>query len=102
MVSGSKDGDIRIWDVVLGQTLFTLAGHSKAVTCVKWGGSGLVYTGSQDCTVKVWRADDVRLALCHLLIRSLAHLLPQHGVSSRTTEQTFVIFYWIFKTHSFG
>lgn len=58
MASGSKDGDIRIWDVVLGQTLLTLTGHSKAVTCIKWGGAGLVYTGSQDCTVKVWRADD--------------------------------------------
>ncbi|XP_023707868.1 notchless protein homolog 1 [Cryptotermes secundus] len=65
VASGSKDGDIRIWDVVLGQTLLTLAGHSKAVTCVKWGGSGLLYTSSQDCTVKVWRADDG--ALCRSL-----------------------------------
>jgi WD40 repeat protein len=67
IASGSKDGDIRIWDVVLGQTLLTLTGHSKAVTCVKWGGAGLVYTSSQDCTVKVWRADDVRLASCCML-----------------------------------
>jgi len=60
MASGSKDGDIRIWDVVLGQTLLTLTGHSKTVTCVKWGGAGLLYSGSQDCTIKVWRAEDVR------------------------------------------
>lgn len=64
MASGSKDGDIRIWDVVLGQTVLTLTGHSTTVTCVKWGGAGLLYTGSQDCTVKVWRAEDVRFAFC--------------------------------------
>jgi ribosome assembly protein 4 len=64
MASSSKDGDIRIWDVVLGQTVVTLTGHSTTVTCVKWGGAGLLYTGSQDCTVKVWRAEDVRFAFC--------------------------------------
>lgn len=30
----------------------------KSVTCVKWGGSDLIYTASQDRTVKVWRAKD--------------------------------------------
>ncbi|GFG36574.1 hypothetical protein Cfor_06083, partial [Coptotermes formosanus] len=58
MASGSKDGDIRIWDVVVGQTLLTLTGHSKTVTCVKWGGAGLLYSSSQDRTIKVWRAED--------------------------------------------
>lgn len=28
------------------------------MTVVKWGGSGLLYTASQDRTVKVWRASD--------------------------------------------
>jgi ribosome assembly protein 4 len=63
MASGSKDGDIRIWDVVLGQTLLTLTGHSKTVTCVKWGGAGLLYSSSQDRTIKVWRAEDVSVTL---------------------------------------
>jgi WD40 repeat protein len=90
MASGSKDGDIRIWDVVLGHTLLTLTGHSKAVTCVKWGGAGLVYTGSQDCTVKVWRADDVRLASYHMLIGSL--VTTAWGFLKNHTEQTFMKF----------
>ncbi|XP_069695001.1 notchless protein homolog 1 [Periplaneta americana] len=58
LASGSKDGDIRIWDVVLGQTLLTLSGHSKTVTYVKWGGAGLLYSASQDCSIKVWRTQD--------------------------------------------
>lgn len=36
-----------------------LSGHTHCVTCVKWGGEGLLYTASQDRTIKVWRAKDV-------------------------------------------
>lgn len=59
MISASKDSDLRIWDTKLGRTLLVLAGHTRSVTCVKWGGRGLIYSGSQDRTIKVWRAEDV-------------------------------------------
>ena len=29
-----------------------------SVTCLRWGGSGLIYSASQDRTIKVWRSDD--------------------------------------------
>lgn len=32
--------------------------HTKPVTCLWWGGDGLLYSASQDCNVKVWRAHD--------------------------------------------
>uniref|UniRef100_A0A1B6CNS1 NLE domain-containing protein n=1 Tax=Clastoptera arizonana TaxID=38151 RepID=A0A1B6CNS1_9HEMI len=57
-VSSSKDGDLRIWDSVLCCCERTLAGHSRSVTAVKWGGSGLIYSASQDRSIKVWRAQD--------------------------------------------
>ncbi|KAL3732746.1 hypothetical protein ACJRO7_029400 [Eucalyptus globulus] len=53
-VGSSKDGDARIWDVTLRRCVICLSGHTLAVSCVKWGGDGVIYTGSQDCTVKVW------------------------------------------------
>lgn len=53
LASSSKDGDVRIWDTVTGVTILSLTGHSKAVTSVKWGGTGLIYTSSQDRTIKV-------------------------------------------------
>ncbi|KAF7269392.1 notchless protein homolog 1 [Rhynchophorus ferrugineus] len=56
--SSSKDCDIRIWDSVLCHTILTISGHTKSVTVVKWGGTGLIYSASQDRTVKVWRAKD--------------------------------------------
>ncbi|KAL9245263.1 hypothetical protein vseg_018937 [Gypsophila vaccaria] len=60
-VSASKDGDARIWDVSLKRCVMCLSGHTKSVTCVKWGGDGLIYTGSQDCTIKVWETKEGKL-----------------------------------------
>ncbi|CAH2077330.1 unnamed protein product [Thlaspi arvense] len=53
-VTCSKDGDARIWDITLKRSVACLSGHTRGVTCVKWGGEGFIYTGSQDCTVKMW------------------------------------------------
>uniref|UniRef100_A0A3B3CDK6 Notchless protein homolog 1 n=1 Tax=Oryzias melastigma TaxID=30732 RepID=A0A3B3CDK6_ORYME len=58
LASTSKDGSVRIWDTVLGRCDKILTGHTQSATCVKWGGDGLLYTSSQDRTVKVWRAKD--------------------------------------------
>ncbi|XP_076183363.1 notchless protein homolog 1 isoform X1 [Ptiloglossa arizonensis] len=58
LVSASKDCDLRVWDTKRAQTVRILSGHTKSVTCVKWGGSGLIYSASQDRTIKVWRAED--------------------------------------------
>jgi ribosome assembly protein 4 len=43
----------------MGQSERILSGHTMSVTCIKWGGSGLLYSSSQDRTIKVWRPDDV-------------------------------------------
>jgi ribosome assembly protein 4 len=42
-----------------------LTGHKECVTCVKWGGSGWIYSSSRDRTVKVW--DAVKGTLVHNL-----------------------------------
>ncbi|KAL0888471.1 hypothetical protein Bca101_012454 [Brassica carinata] len=53
-VTCGKDGDARIWDFTQKRTLIVLSGHTKAVTCVKWGGDGTIYTGSEDSTIRMW------------------------------------------------
>lgn len=58
LASASKDATVRVWDVMTGRCEFVLTSHTASVTCVKWGGSGLIYTSSQDRTVKVWRSSD--------------------------------------------
>lgn len=58
IASAGTDGDIRIWDTVLGQCLFVIGGHSGSVTSVKWGGNGLIFSSSKDRTAKMWKASD--------------------------------------------
>ncbi|KAL3828039.1 hypothetical protein ACJIZ3_016841 [Penstemon smallii] len=60
-VSASKDGDARIWDTTLKKCVICLTGHTLAITCVKWGGDGVIYTGSQDCTIKMWETTQGKL-----------------------------------------
>merc|ERR1712013_678484 len=45
--------------------LRVMTSHTASVTCLKWGGASLLYSASQDRTIKVWRASDG--ALCRTL-----------------------------------
>jgi ribosome assembly protein 4 len=58
LVSASKDGTLRVWNLVSNACQKVLGGHSAAVTCVRWSGEGdgqgLIYSASQDRTIKAW------------------------------------------------
>ncbi len=58
IVTSSKDGTCRIWNVRTRQALITLSGHTDSVEAVRWGGEGFLYTASRDRTIKVWTAKD--------------------------------------------
>lgn len=57
MASSSKDNTIRIWNLHTGTCECIISGHNDSVECVKWGGSGLIYSASRDRTIKVWEID---------------------------------------------
>ena len=57
LASSSKDSTIRIWDVINKRIENALSGHKGNVTCVRWGGTGWIYSASHDKTIKVWDAD---------------------------------------------
>ncbi|KAI9651967.1 MAG: hypothetical protein M1831_007470 [Alyxoria varia] len=57
LASASKDASVRVWDVVGGRMDLDLSRHKSSVSCVKWGGSGYIYTASQDKTVMVFDAN---------------------------------------------
>ncbi|XP_065892149.1 notchless protein homolog 1-like [Dysidea avara] len=52
METNASDSKVHIWDSRLAHSVMILTGHSQSVTCVRWGGEGLIYTSSQDRTVK--------------------------------------------------
>jgi ribosome assembly protein 4 len=54
IVSASKDGTLRIWNLASSTCQKVLAGHTAAVTCVIWSGEGVIYSASQDRTIKAW------------------------------------------------
>eukprot|EP00095_Tigriopus_kingsejongensis_P005939 maker-scaffold316_size209483-snap-gene-1.29 protein:Tk05939 transcript:maker-scaffold316_size209483-snap-gene-1.29-mRNA-1 annotation:"notchless protein homolog 1" len=58
LASSSKDGDVRIWDTITSKFVLSLTSHAQSVTCLRWGGTNLIYSASQDRTIKVWRAED--------------------------------------------
>ena len=86
-----QDSTVKIWDTVLGQVVKTLSSHIKSVTCVKWGGEGLIYTSSQDRTIKVWRAEDVSLTEHYLILDSDTMDLSKRCVISYCTCCRFVM-----------
>jgi ribosome assembly protein 4 len=55
--TSSKDQTIRIWNLSNNTCETTVSGHTDSVECVKWGGSGLLYSCSRDRTIKVWAID---------------------------------------------
>ena len=56
IASSSKDATVRIFDVVSRRIETVLSGHKGSVSCVRWGGTGIIYTSSHDKTVKIWDA----------------------------------------------
>ena len=67
--SSSKDATVRVWDVVAKRIELVLSGHKGSVSCVRWGGTGKIYTCSHDKTVKIWNANE----------GTLIHTLSSHA-----------------------
>jgi ribosome assembly protein 4 len=85
LVSSSKDGTAIVWNTRLGTKMLHISGHSSSVTCVVWGGEGLIYTASQDRTIRVWTADSGKL--CRVLethAHWVNHLALSNGYALRT------------------
>ena len=54
VASGGKDGVVKVWDAVGKRAVLSLTSHSGSVTCVRWGGSGRLFSASQDRGIIVW------------------------------------------------
>jgi ribosome assembly protein 4 len=80
LASGSKDGTVKVWDTTRRVCLYTMSGHTNAVSCVKWSGSNIVYSASHDKTIKSW--DILANGKCIQTLKSHAHWVNHLAIST--------------------
>ncbi|KAL3814160.1 hypothetical protein ACJIZ3_015428 [Penstemon smallii] len=54
ILSASHDGSIRLW-ALSGELLMEMVGHTSIVYSVDAHASGLIVSGSEDCSAKIWK-----------------------------------------------
>ena len=61
LVSGSRDGEVKLWDFSTGKELHAFQGHSGAITGVVFDPDGKqLATASYDHTVRLWDVSGAR------------------------------------------
>ena len=61
-VSGSRDADVRLWNLATGKQAIVLGGHEKGAPVVTFAAQGeVILTGSGKGKVSVWNATDGKL-----------------------------------------
>jgi WD40 repeat protein len=54
IISGSHDGDLKVWNLKTGICDITYHGHSDWIICIATLPNGRIVTGSRDYTLKIW------------------------------------------------
>ncbi|KAF5839472.1 putative Notchless [Dunaliella salina] len=83
--SASKDKTITVWDVSTRRPQFTMSNHTMVVTSVKWGGEGLIYSASRDCSISAWDAKDGKLVR---VFKGHAHWVNTLALSTEAVLRT--------------
>lgn len=61
VLTGRRDGLVRVWDLATGEQRVTLAGHTggvASVACMDFDGRVLAVTGSRDGTIRIWDIEE--------------------------------------------
>ncbi|KAL4379379.1 hypothetical protein GQ457_02G014630 [Hibiscus cannabinus] len=71
LYSGSWDKTFKVWRISDWKCLESIRAHEDAVNTIVAGCEGLVFTGSADGSIKVWRRESEGRVIRHSLSRSL-------------------------------
>jgi WD40 repeat protein len=64
LLTGGKDGTVRLWDVETGALVCTYTGHQSEVNTVVFTPRGDVASASDDGTVRIWQVQTGRQVMC--------------------------------------
>lgn len=70
LYSGSWDKTFKVWRLSDCKCLESVTAHDDAINAVAVGGGGVVFTGSADGTVKMWKREEGRHKLVRVLMRT--------------------------------
>jgi WD40 repeat protein len=80
VVSGCRDGKVRLWNIKKGKVIQRWTGHTKGATSVCWSACGAadrVVSGSNDGTARVWNAKTgetiLRIITGHYEVRAVKY-----------------------------
>lgn len=82
LASASKDGTIKVWDSSSRVCTMTMSGHTNSVSCIKWSGSNVIYSGSHDKTIKAWEMTGSGAGKCIQTLKSHAHWVNHLSLST--------------------
>jgi ribosome assembly protein 4 len=80
--TSSKDKLARVWNARSGRMVTSMSGHSDSIESIRWGGSGLIYTGSRDRSIKAWRLDSQNRAILVRTLTGHAHRVNTIALNS--------------------
>lgn len=96
LLTGSSDGDIRLWEVAARRPLARLVGHTKAVRglSVAYDGESCV-SCSEDCTVRLWKLGCAPFELGPVVANQACSIEfpgkePYHCIDHHPKEQRFL------------
>lgn len=91
LYSGSWDKTFKVWRIADSKCLESVTAHDDAVNSVVVGFDSLVFTGSADGTVKVWRRELQGKGSKHFLVQTL--LKQENAVTALAVNQSEAIVY---------
>ena len=86
LYSGSWDKTFKVWRIADSKCLESVTAHDDAVNSVVVGFDSLVFTGSADGTVKVWRRELQGRGSKHFLVQTL--LKQENAVTALAVNQS--------------
>ncbi|CAH8380038.1 unnamed protein product [Eruca vesicaria subsp. sativa] len=91
LYSSSWDRTIKVWRVSDSKCLETIEAHEDAINSVMYGFDDLVFTGSADGTVKVWKREMQVKGTRHVLVQVL--LKQENAVTALAVKPKFSMVY---------